>query len=224
MSHQIYTKEPWKQILNYTFIPLMSAIERGNIVEVKKICKNYPNQINQQNIHNRTPLVLATMKPYIKNVFKIVEILLENGADPNIFDQFGWSALHYACMYSNIPNLYKIIEILLKYGVDANMITQNGCYWTPLTICGWKEGSVSATKILLEYGGNPNSVDFCGTTTLQHSLSSKNKIKILLEYGANITEEIANNDKLIEVRQEMCNKKRKSCDNENISNKKLKII
>ncbi len=49
--------------------------------------------------------------------FKILEKLLELGADVNAHDITGNTALDYACMY---PDCDKVVPILFKYGADPN--------------------------------------------------------------------------------------------------------
>lgn len=50
----------------------------------------------------------------------IVQVLLENGADPNIGDNLGVYPLAYAFL-KKLPDTEKIIRLLLKFGADPSL-------------------------------------------------------------------------------------------------------
>lgn len=72
--------------------PLHDAAGEGNYEEVIAFIKEGAN-IDAQNNHGWTPLFLASMR---RNE-EIVEVLLANGADPNIKTVDGMTPLHTAC-------------------------------------------------------------------------------------------------------------------------------
>lgn len=55
------------------------------------------------------------------NIAKIHEVL-EAGADPNLFDNLGRTALNTACHKNNI----NAVSVLLKHGADPNMPNKFG--------------------------------------------------------------------------------------------------
>ena len=57
-----------------------------------------------------------------KNHIKIVELLLKNGADLNIQEKIGYTALMYAAGKLN----KEVVEILLKNGTDPNIQDYRG--------------------------------------------------------------------------------------------------
>lgn len=59
---------------------------------------------------------------------EIANFLLENGADPDLTDEFGETALHFAAM-NNHPRL---VKLLLRYG--ANPDIKNNKFKTPLDV------------------------------------------------------------------------------------------
>lgn len=93
----------------------------------------------------RTALMYAAMQGHSD----IVDVLLENGADPTISDKSGWSAIFYCALY----NREKILEKLLKDGrTDINSKDLMG--YVPLVTAseqGWKQ----SVLILLSFGANP---------------------------------------------------------------------
>lgn len=60
--------------------------------------------------------------------YKIVEVLIKNGADINILGIMGLTPLHYAI----INGKYKIVELLIKNNADVNISNDEG--ETTLTI------------------------------------------------------------------------------------------
>ena len=50
----------------------------------------------------------------IKDSEKCAEMLLKSGADPNITDENGETALHIACRYGNL----KLVKLLLNDGAS----------------------------------------------------------------------------------------------------------
>lgn len=74
------------------------------------------------------------------------------------------------------------IESLLKQGVDLNVKDDNGIY--PLNYA-YQRG-IDVTALLLEYGADPDIIDFTGTSPL-HDASSEGNVdmaELLLIYGA----------------------------------------
>ncbi len=72
---------------------------------------------------------------------EVVKILLENGAEVNLQNKNGWSALMMASQYGHA-------EGLLEYGADMNLRNKDGL--SALMICN-QQGYVKLTKIMQEY-------------------------------------------------------------------------
>jgi ankyrin repeat protein len=93
-------------------------------------CINSGNS-NQTNNQGSTPLItviedirlLFNLNTPIENVEakKIITYLIESGADINHQNNFGLSALHYACWYEQ----YWIVNLLLNKGASPNLESKN---------------------------------------------------------------------------------------------------
>jgi len=134
-----------------------------------------------------------------KSSEKIVEILLGAEADPNIQDEYGWTALMYAAGYSSPErgiSSEKTVKILLEAGADPNK--QNRYRSTALMMAACYSSSERGTssertvEILLKAGADPNKQDKDGKTVLmmaarnsspERGTSSERTVEILLEGG-----------------------------------------
>lgn len=109
--------EPYKSSYTFTglkktydMLPLMNAIESGDIEEVLiQLEKN--GDIDRQNISGVTALVYAV---YCDKT-EIVELLLRKGADVNLKTTSGDSPILFAALNGNM----RIMELLLKKGADV---------------------------------------------------------------------------------------------------------
>ena len=79
-----------KEIVNYNNTPLCNAIIKGDIATVKKFVE-YGSDVNEMS-NGLTPLMLAARY----NKVDILKYLLEKGADKQIKDERGNTALKYA--------------------------------------------------------------------------------------------------------------------------------
>jgi len=71
-----------------------------------------------ENLHNRTPLLLAC---YYDDE-EMVEILTESGADINAKDKYGWTPLILSSSEDNMGN----VEYLIRAGADMNIKDNEG--------------------------------------------------------------------------------------------------
>jgi len=108
-----------------------------------------------------------------------VELLLEKGADPNISDEDGDTALIEACEGGHT----NVVELLMEKGADPNISNKRGR--TPL-IEASEEGHTNVVELLLEKGADPNISDEDGDTPLNVAYCAGHTYiaKLLLRKGA----------------------------------------
>ena len=102
-------------------------------------------RINEPGADNRAPLILACYQGHKR----IVKLLLNNGADPDLATQFGITPLHVSCRAGNT----KIVELLLNNKADPNIVNVAGlaaihhaCF----------RGHTKILKMLLDAGADMN--------------------------------------------------------------------
>jgi ankyrin repeat protein len=89
-----------------------------------------------------------------------VRELLDRGADPNLQNEHGQTALWWASYWGNID----VVRLLLDYGTDPNLQASGG--WTAL-MYGWtalmyasRLGHTGIVRLLLDHGADPNLQTF----------------------------------------------------------------
>lgn len=182
---------------HHSFTELMIAIIENKTYEVieKKILEK-PDEINLQcQVVQRTALIITTKQG--RDI--IIELLLKNGADPNIRDRDGINALMLILRHSKKDTSTKnIINLLLEYNTNVNL--QDNLGKTALMIVASKFNKIGYENIinlLLKHGANVNQKDNYGSTALMFAAAAPSKdsdekvLKILLENGSNIDD--ANN-------------------------------
>jgi cytohesin len=86
-----------------------------------------------------------------------LRIALRKGADPNITNRFGQTALHTAIINHN----HKAVRLLTRHGAKVDQGDING--FTPLHIAAY-EGELISLTCLLKKGGDPNQTNDFGET------------------------------------------------------------
>ncbi|GBL75561.1 Putative ankyrin repeat protein FPV162 [Araneus ventricosus] len=147
-------------------------------------------RVNGRDWSGSTPLHIAVHQRFPRPEF--VKLLLDNGADVKIIDNKGNTSLHSALMIPSDDQIsqLEVMRMLLEKGANINAI--NNDQLTPLKIAIRENINIHMITELLLKGSNINFEK--GMSPLCHAVVSENMrydvIKILLDYGANVTAEI----------------------------------
>ena len=145
-----------------------------------------------------TPLMIACSLDNIR----LVDMLLKEGAAPNIQDKHGNTALMKACYIQN-P---EIVERLLEENINID-IKNDTSESALIIICGDDdicEEQFSIAKLLLKSNANTELKNKFGETALMKAVEQSNYelIKLLLEYGANINTQNSDGNSVLEISYE----------------------
>ncbi len=124
-------------------------------------------------VHTITPIVQAA----VIGSLPITELLIEYGADVNLCQRNGESALANAANRGNI----KLVALLLEQGADPNLRMRLG---TPLALAD----GAAVMKVLLSYGADPNIPDEDGDLPIVGAIDKNNleEIELLISHGTDV--------------------------------------
>ncbi len=122
----------------------------------------------------------------------LVQLILDNGGNPNAKDKNGQSPVHIAVLLGGSYDELIILQMLLKKGGDPNLIDiKEQCAPVHYAVDSASEAAPEQMKILLENGGNANKSGGTHGVTPLHMAVVNSGIhghtltKLLLEYGGN---------------------------------------
>jgi len=162
------------------FTPLMYAAQQGdtNISKILLDAKGNPNQAQPQ--FGMTPLIIASAMVHMD----AVDLLLANGADPNVANWRGYSPLllvvrdsDHGIDFKGRENIVRVVNALLKAGANPNFrLKQEGKPSQTITEVDLNGASAlglaaevnntEAIRALLDAGADPNIPTEQGTTAL----------------------------------------------------------
>src|SRR5262252_8347 len=121
-------------------VQLMDALRTGRRAEFERVLRASPSAAKSKGVGGSTPLMFAAL--YTDT--SAVRLLLESGADPNVRNDAGATALLWA-----IDDVEKT-RLLLSHGADPNVRSDDGA--TPLLLAAGRFGSLDVVKALLDGG------------------------------------------------------------------------
>ncbi|CAH3026592.1 unnamed protein product [Porites evermanni] len=145
---------------------IVSEAGQGHHEKLRELLKAHPDKVDIVR-SDKTALQIASHQ----GLTQIVELLLILGANVNLQDTEGDTALHYAAF----GNQSAAAVALLKGGADGNKLNKNKC--SPLHVAVNK-GYTDVVKTLLNFSCDVNAQDSYGDTVL-HDAIAKDFIEIV---------------------------------------------
>ena len=150
--------------------------------------------INEKNEHGFTPLMLACRNVNTCSNIETIQILLNNGADVNLQDNDGDTALmHSSGQEPKLTSInVSVVKLLLQHKTNPNLVDISGR--TSLLYMSGRPGNFNyeIAKLLLEHGADPNIQENFGATPLQFATNYSwddtmiETVKLLLKYKADV--------------------------------------
>jgi ankyrin repeat protein len=159
---------------------LMESLRLGDHQAFLKLLSENPTAVNLKGPGGSTPLMYAALYGDPDSVRQ----LLAKGADPNLKNEAGATALMWA-----VGDLEKT-KLLVEHGADVNAKSDNSR--TPLIIAAGRFGALPVVKLLLDHGANPNAQSpalFGGMTALAEAAYAGDAavMRTLIEHGAAVS-------------------------------------
>ncbi|MDR1591123.1 MAG: ankyrin repeat domain-containing protein [Puniceicoccales bacterium] len=151
---------------------LIAAPDTSNLAEKVQLLINFGVDVNTRDIHEITPLFLAT----IRRRPDIVKILLENGANPNDFRLF--AIIMHDQDIGEIQVSEEMLKLLLQANVDINIPDANGD--TPMHDAA-QTLNLNAMQLLLRNGAKINANNAQGQTPLNVALMVQKSLELTLK-------------------------------------------
>lgn len=163
---------------------LAKAIQDNDKKKIHEIVANNPSLINYQEPQYGGTLLHLSI---LNQQFNKCKILIDNGADVNIIDYSGKTALMKSCSY---PNKFKITRLLVENGANVNVIDTLDVPWSPRTalVYAARVGNVECVKFLVENGADINCLTHA-SSALGESICQENYdvALYLIQQGADIS-------------------------------------
>lgn len=173
-------------------------------INVIKILIHYGVNLNYRDVNNNTALIISTMFSDKLSNKENIQLLLENGADPDIINFEQSKAISYATYYSPEYFIFNIHNdpyyILLKYTNDINFIDELG--WNLFFLIGlqgFHENKQNKMDLLVNKGID---LDFCfeNNNILMYFIIENHydddfekNFDLLLKYNINVNKQNNNN-------------------------------
>lgn len=165
---------------DYLSKKLIDLMIKGDFVSARKILGSVTDVNFQDEVNGYTPLMLASQN----GALDFVESLISKGAKVYLTDNYGGTALNYACLTGQL----KVADLLLSKGAKVNPEKGN----TPLIIAS-TNGHFELVQMLIKKGAKIDSKNTNGQTALMQACNGRGNlgkdkvVKILLDSGTDFS-------------------------------------
>ncbi len=163
------------------FTPFMKLVALNDDPNLFKRFIKRGADVNHLDFYQRSPLMYAVVN---QNVPAIKSLLALN-ADPQIEDNFGFSATVMAAQRGYLD----VLSLLLAAGIDVNKVYKNNMTMLLGACMSVNTAQGDAVSLLVENKAEVNVADFNGTTPLMWQVKARGTIaqtKALLNAGAKL--------------------------------------
>lgn len=184
----LHGANPNAPFLEHGSLPLHFAAQSGNS-KIVELLLNAGVKVDEPGSGGWTALKFACWDPglyrYKSNPpIKVIELLLQHGADPNIAFSNGSCLLHFAAQAGHS----EIVELLLKSGAQANLPGSGGN--TPLHFACWvgenseHKPNPKVVELLLQHDSDPSILNAKGFSPMDFATEGNQTeiLKLLVDH------------------------------------------
>jgi ankyrin repeat protein len=143
--------------------PIHEAVRQGDVAGVNRIIESDRSALNARDENGYTPLYTAATY----NKLPTVRLLVKEGADPRIANNWGDEPIHQAAYFGTV----EMVSLLLERGIDVNQ--RGSSQRTPLHQAASTGKKKDTIELLLQRGADINAVDENGWTPLHDAARVK---------------------------------------------------
>jgi ankyrin repeat protein len=167
-----------------TVTTLVEALRRGDTEAFARALRAQPDLVNQRTAGGSTPLMFAASYGDVP----AIALLLERGADPNLSNDAGATALMWGVDDEDVTRL------LLTHHANPNATSKQG--QSALSIAAGRSGSSRIVALLIDAGASPGGPSRLGTVatasgagdplTRAADAGDEGVFRMLVQHGANL--------------------------------------
>ena len=156
------------------------------------------NLINKKTVNGFTALMLACRHSNDMSSEAIVKILIANGANVNLQNDTGVTALHFAVANCANNSTLGTVKLLLDANCDVNLCEVINSITPLMSACEYsgKTSNNKAVKLLIEAKCDLNMINLDGETALMISMRNSNikLANLLIDSGCNVNTRSVNGE------------------------------
>ncbi|XP_074655269.1 ankyrin repeat and SOCS box protein 15-like [Tubulanus polymorphus] len=124
----------------HNMFPLTLAVSRDKLA-VSRLLLDYGASVDEKNFDGMNPLISICTSSYLKHQYELLELILDNGADPNV---------HFAYVSHSCPSLAPIVEYFVYNDeINPDLVHALIKYGARVTLC---ESTTRMFKIQNAFG------------------------------------------------------------------------
>ena len=198
-------KEEYSKFQDPHLNAMVKAMQDNDLIKMRELLVKDNSQLNKVGVNNRQSILgIALRKSWVDDrpeASDFVSLILENGADPNIFHPDTYGTYTPLAQYGKYAKV-SVFKALLDAGANPNALEEHSVPLVYVLMKGNRDDLFEKVKLLLEYGLDPNiplgndqpyKLNF--SPLIQAAVKKQWSIcNLLIDYGADVDFQPASSD------------------------------